>query len=68
MHRYVQIVTARAWRPGRPAPENEPLADQFLRLACLTYSDDEPADRAAAAQLLAEHPEPPRQSLFVAAA
>jgi ankyrin repeat protein len=68
MRRYVQIVTARAWRPGRPAPEHEPLADRFLRLACLTYSGDQPADRAAAAQLLAEHPELPRQSCFVAAA
>jgi len=62
MRRYVQIVTARAWRPGRPAPENEPLADRFLRLAWLTYSDDGPADRAAAAQLLAEHPELPGHS------
>lgn len=68
MRRYVQIVTARAWRPGRPAPENEPLADRFLRLACLTYSDDGPADRAAAAQLLAEHPELPGHSLLVASA
>jgi ankyrin repeat protein len=68
LRRYVQIVTARAWRPGQPAPDNEPLADRFLRLACLTYSNDEPSDRAAAAQLLAEHPELPRHSLFVASA
>ena len=67
LRRYVQIVTARAWTPG-PAPEGEPLADRFLRLACLTYSDDETADRVAAAQLLAEHPELPRQNLFTAAA
>jgi ankyrin repeat protein len=68
MRRYVRIVTGRAWRPGQPVPQDEPLADRFLRLACLTYSDDGPADRAAAAQLLAEHPELPRHSLFVAAA
>lgn len=68
MRRYVQVVTSRAWVPGRPVPENEPLADRFLRLACLTYSDDGPADRAAAARLLDEHPELPRQSLFVASA
>jgi ankyrin repeat protein len=37
-------------------------------MACLTYSDDEQADRAAAAHLLAEHPELPGQSLFVASA
>jgi ankyrin repeat protein len=68
LRRYIQIVTARAWTPGQPAPDDEPLADRFLRLACLTYSDDQPADRAAAAQLLAEHPELPRHDLFVAAA
>jgi ankyrin repeat protein len=67
LRRYVEIVTARAWSPG-PPPDGEPLADRFLRLACLTYSDDETADRVAAAQLLAEHTELPRQNLFVAAA
>jgi ankyrin repeat protein len=67
LRRYVEIVTARAWSPGPPS-DGEPLADRFLRLACLTYSDDETADRQAAAQLLAEHPELPRQNLFVAAA
>ena len=67
LRRYVEIVTARAWSPG-PPPDGEPLADRFLRLACLTYSDDETADRVTAAQLLAEHPELPRQNLFVAAA
>ena len=68
LRRYVQIVTARAWTPGQPPPGDEPLADRFLRLACLTYSDDQPADRVAAATLLAEHPELPGHSLFAAAA
>jgi ankyrin repeat protein len=68
LRRYVEIVTARAWTPGRPAPDDEPLADRFLRLACLTYSDDEAADRAGAARLLAEHPELPGSDPFVAAA
>jgi ankyrin repeat protein len=68
MRRYVRVVTAGAWSPGRPAPDAESLADRFLRLACLTYSDDQQADRAAAAQLLASHPELPGRNLFVAAA
>jgi ankyrin repeat protein len=68
MRRYVQIVTTRAWYPGRPAPADETVADRFLRLSCLNYSDDDAADGARAAALLAEHPELPRQSLFVAAA
>src|ERR1700728_1653786 len=68
MRRYVQIVTARAWTPGQPPPRDESLADRFLRLACLTYSDDQPANRVAATQLLAEHPQLPRHNLFAAAA
>ncbi|HEY3845287.1 MAG TPA: ankyrin repeat domain-containing protein, partial [Acidimicrobiales bacterium] len=64
----IGIVTERAWTPGQPAPDDESLADRFLRLACLTHSDDEAADAAAAAQLLAEHPELPGHDLFVAAA
>ncbi|MGH3207509.1 MAG: ankyrin repeat domain-containing protein [Trebonia sp.] len=68
MRRYVRVVTDGAWAPGRPAPDDESLADRFLRLACLTYSDDQQADRAAAAQLLASHPELPGHNLFVAAA
>jgi len=68
MRRYVQIVTARAWTPGQPPPDEEPVADRFLRLACLTYGDDQAADREAAARLLAEHPGLPRDNLFAAAA
>jgi ankyrin repeat protein len=68
MRRYVQIVTAGSWTPGEQPPADEPLPDRFLRLACLTYSDDQPADRIAAAQLLAEHPDLPARSVFVAAA
>ncbi|HUB41978.1 MAG TPA: ankyrin repeat domain-containing protein [Streptosporangiaceae bacterium] len=68
LRRYVQIVTARNWTPGQPPPVDEPLPDRFLRLACLTYSDDQPADRIAAAQLIAEHPDLPSRSLYVAAA
>jgi len=68
LRRYVQIVTAGSWTPGKLPPADEPLPDRFLRLACLTYSDDQPADRIAAAQMLAEHPDLPSRNLFVAAA
>src|SRR5580704_16291116 len=44
LQRHVQVVTARKWAPGAP-PADEPLADRFLRFACLTYSDDGAADR-----------------------
>jgi len=68
LRRYVQIVTAGRWAPGEPPPADEPLPDRFLRLACLTYSDDQHADRIAAARMLAEHPDLPSRTLFVAAA
>lgn len=68
LRRYVGIVTAGSWNPDATPPPDEPVADRFLRLACLTYSDDAAADQAAAAALLAEHPGLPSHSLAVAAA
>jgi len=68
MRRYVQVVTARAWTPGQQPPGDESPADRFLRLACLTYSRDQSADRAAAAELLAGRPGLPAENLFTAAA
>jgi ankyrin repeat protein len=68
LQRYVRIIAARSWTPGTPPPRDEPLPDLFLRFACLSYSDDEASDRAAAARLLAEHPKLPSVSLPVAAA
>jgi ankyrin repeat protein len=68
LRRYVQIVTARRWAPDRPVAADESTADRFLRLACLTYSDDGSTDRSAAGQLLAVHPELPGANVFVAAA
>lgn len=44
------------------------LADEFLRLACLTYGGDSPAYREQARQLLAEHPELRTASLHTMAA
>ncbi|MBV9951780.1 MAG: ankyrin repeat domain-containing protein [Acidimicrobiia bacterium] len=68
LRRHVEVVHARSWTPGAPAPDDEPLADRFLRLACLTYEDDSPSQRDAAAQLLREHPELPGSNIAVAAA
>jgi ankyrin repeat protein len=68
LRRYVRVVTAGSWTPGSPAPADEPAADRFLRLACLTYTDDAAADRTAAARLLAAGPALAVGNLFVAAA
>lgn len=45
------------------SPENE-----FLLLACLTYGSDHPSRRDKARQLLKEHPELARTSIYTAAA
>ena len=68
LHYYIEVIAARSWDPDAPPPAGEPLADQFLRLACLSYSHDEAAGAAAAARLLADHPQLPELSLPVAAA
>jgi ankyrin repeat protein len=68
LRRHVEVVTARTWAPGAQPPDQESLADRFLRLACLTYSADERSDLVAAARLLADHPELSTVSLPVAAA
>ncbi|GAA5184763.1 ankyrin repeat domain-containing protein [Rugosimonospora acidiphila] len=44
------------------------VADEFCRLACLTYSDDGPPRWQRAAELLARHPELIRDSVWAAAA
>jgi ankyrin repeat protein len=68
LRRYLDAITARSWDPDAPRPAEEPLADRFLRMACLSYSNDEAADMGSAAGLLADHPELPALSLPVAAA
>jgi ankyrin repeat protein len=67
LRRHVLIVTARAWTP-EPPPGDEPRPDRFLRLSCLTGSDDEESDRIAAAALLAGQPDLAAASIHVAAA
>ena len=68
LQRHVKTLNERSWTPG-DAPEHETSADRFLRLACLTYSDDDaPARRAEAAALLAHDPALPTTHLGVAAA
>jgi hypothetical protein len=42
LRHYVQVIAARSWDPDAPPPAGEPLADRFLRLACLSYSSRQP--------------------------
>ncbi|MCP3803512.1 ankyrin repeat domain-containing protein [Allokutzneria sp. A3M-2-11 16] len=65
--RHVEAITARSWVYAEPSGD-EPLADRFLRLACLNFAEDAPPRRAEAARLLEEHPDLPAEGIAVAAA
>jgi len=52
---------------GGPLADEQALADEFLRLACLTYGGDDPGRWARAAELLDAHPELARASIHTIA-
>jgi ankyrin repeat protein len=70
---YLETVTAYARSPhaqpiGGPIADERALADEFLRLACLNYGNDDPARRARAAELLQANPRLASASIYTAAA
>jgi hypothetical protein len=70
---YLETVSAYARSPheqpvGGPLATEAERADEFLRLACLNYGNDDPARRQRAAELLAAHPELASASIYTAAA
>jgi ankyrin repeat protein len=69
LKRHVEVIERYSRFPDRIDGRGDaPLADVFLRLACLAYADDEPERWAEARRLLAEHPEITRESGHAAAA
>jgi ankyrin repeat protein len=54
--------------PTRSLPENPSPADTFIQCACLDYGDWRPAHLQRARQLLNEHPELARETIYAAAA
>ena len=66
LRRYVEVVERYSRFPGRMAAETP--ADEFLRLGCLGYEDDQPERWARAASVLARHPEITELSVHAAAA
>jgi len=69
LRRYVEVVERYSRFPERMAaggPENP--AGEFLRLACLYYEDDQPGRWAQAHQILLDHPEITKLSVYAAAA
>ncbi len=70
---YLETVSTFARSPhdqpvGGPIADDRALADEFLRLACLNYGNDDPARRKRAAELLEANPELARASIYTAAA
>ena len=62
---HVEVVQRYTRNPHHAGPAADPV-DEFLRLACLTYSNDDPARWEAARTMLGEHPELGRASLHAA--
>jgi hypothetical protein len=68
LRRYVEVVERYSRFPERMVPGGpDQPADEFLRLACLYYEDDEPGRWAQAHQILLGHPEITRLSVYAAA-
>ncbi len=65
--RQLQAVERYTRVPDDVARRDDP-ADEFLRLACLTYGDDDPGRRADARALLRASPDLARTSIHAAAA
>jgi len=66
LRRYVEVVERYSRFPERMAAETP--ADEFLRLGCLCYEDDQPERWAQASQILAAHPGITQLSVHAAAA
>lgn len=66
LRRYVEVVERYSRFPERMATQTP--ADEFLRLGCLYYEDDQPERWAQARQILAAQPEITQLSVSAAAA
>ena len=66
LKRHVELLTRYSRFPERAAAETS--ADTFLRLACLSYYDDEPGQREQARRLLERDPGIAEGNVYVAAA
>jgi ankyrin repeat protein len=69
LRRYVEVVERYSRFPARMAAAGPASpADEFLRLACLQYEDDQPGRWAQANQILLDNPEITQVSVYAAAA
>ena len=66
LKRYVELVRSYRRAPDE-VPEQAQPQDEFLRLACLTYGQDDPQRQARAAGMLADEPTLGADDIWVAA-
>ena len=66
LKRYVELVRSYRRAPDE-VPEQARPEDEFLRLACLTYGQDDPQRQARAAGMLADEPTLGADDIWVAA-
>jgi ankyrin repeat protein len=66
LKRHVELLTKYSRFPERVATDSD--ADKFLRLACLSYYDDEPGQWDEARQILEREPGIAKGNVYVAAA
>ena len=55
LKQYVRVVSQRTFIPPREPDETEPLADRFVRYACLDYQSDHVSRRVRAHELFSEN-------------
>jgi len=55
LKQYVQVVSQHTFSPPSQPDESEPLADRFVRFACLDYQSDHISRRVRARELFAEN-------------
>jgi hypothetical protein len=67
LRRHVEVIAERSWTPTLAAG-GETDGDRFLRLSCLNFDDDDPAQRVEAVRLLECHPYLTATHIGVAAA
>ncbi len=66
---YLKLLDQHYFMPAmtRSADNAEPLADRFIRLACLDYGSDHSNRRVQAREILAQHPSITQTNLYTAA-
>jgi ankyrin repeat protein len=65
LKRHVEAIADRTWILA-DAPDDEPAADRLVRLACLNYATDSPAQWRSAVALWEQQPELSRASMAAA--